>query len=119
MHGQSNFIFAVFMLLFPVGLISSCGEDAEEKIDDYDSHVACEHYCTKKFECANTDPSSDQTSNCISNCRESIENNCGNENQEAANDRIEDCVDQNCIGFWTCMIFEASPECFGFVNNNQ
>jgi hypothetical protein len=117
MHGGNKSIFTLFLLLLSTGLmIISCGKEAEEAIDNFDSRVACEHYCDRAFECANADPSSEEIGDCISDCRDSIENNCGNEHQAEANDKIEDCVDENCVGFGTCMVFEAAPECFGFVS---
>jgi hypothetical protein len=108
-------MFVTVALLFSVGLMmGSCGT---ETIDNFNSAVACSHYCDKKFECLNADPSNDETNNCIHECRDTIENQCGNENQAAANDKIEECVDQGCNDFWACMVFEAAPECLGFVNN--
>jgi hypothetical protein len=107
--------FVTIALLLSVGLMmASCGTEAK---DNFDSAVACNHYCDKKFECLNADQSSDEHNACVSECRDSIENQCGNEHQAAANDKIEECVDQNCGSFWVCMVFEAAPECLGFVNN--
>ena len=109
-------MFAALALLFSAGLMMvSCGDDAEEAIDNFNSEVACGDFCTKRFECENHDPTDEETDECVSTCRNSIENNCGNEHQEAANDKIEECVDQDCGSFWVCMVFEAAPECFGFV----
>jgi hypothetical protein len=83
--------------------------------DNFDSRVACRHYCAKEFDCNNDDPTSGEADDCVSSCRESIEDNCGNDNQGAANDKIEECVDKSCVDFWACMVFEAAPECFDFV----
>lgn len=86
-------------------------------IDDFNSYVACQQYCDKNFQCLGISPDNDQVGECISNCRDSIENHCGDEHQAAANDHILDCVDLGCPGFWTCMVFDSAPECYGFVTN--
>lgn len=86
-------------------------------LDDFNSYLACQHYCSKNYECLGVMPTGEATDNCIANCRESIEFNCGDENQQAANDHIEECVDLGCPGFWTCMVFDSAPECYGFVAN--
>lgn len=87
-----------------------------EASDDIDSYFVCQDYCTKKFDCEGTNPSSDETNACVDECRGSIEDDCGNEHQAAANDQIGECVDVSCAEFWSCMVFEASPVCFGFVD---
>jgi hypothetical protein len=106
-------IFAMITAFLSVSLIlSSC-----EAGDNFNSRVACNKYCSKKFDCNDKDPSFDETSDCVNECRNSIEDNCGNEHQEAANDKIEECVDKSCVDFWLCMNFELAPECFGFTGN--
>lgn len=84
--------------------------------DDIDSYFVCKDYCSKKFDCESANPSTDEKNACVDDCRSSIENDCGNDHQAAANDRIAECVDKSCVEFWSCMVFEASPACFGFVN---
>ncbi len=107
-------MFVTVALLFSVGLMmGSCGTDAE---NDFNSAVACNHYCTKAFSCVGADPTREVIDDCINTCRDNIENNCGNEHQAAVNDMVEECVDQNCSSFLACMVFEAAPECLGFVN---
>jgi hypothetical protein len=104
-------IFAMVSLLLAVGGISSGCQGA----DNIDSYFVCQDYCDKKFDCNSQDPSSDEINTCVSECRTSIEDNCGNEHQAAANDLIGECVDQGCAEFWTCMHLEAAPKCHGFV----
>ena len=99
-------------LLLCTGL---AGSGCKEQIDNFDSHVACNHYCDKKFDCNDDDPTSDELEACVSDCRGSIEDDCGNDNQAEANDTIEGCVDEACTDFWACMVFDTAPECFGFV----
>ena len=112
--------FTTRTLLFSIGSIAllsaGCGA-TEEAVDDFNSKSACEKHCTKKYDCADKNPTGDQTEACVNGCRDSIEDNCGNEHQAAATDKIEDCVDQACPGYTTCMVFEVAPECFGFVEN--
>lgn len=96
-------------LLF-LGLMASC----TEAIDDINSSVTCRSYCTKSFDCNEEDPTTEQDQDCVSACRDSMEDECGNEHQAAANEQVNDCVDLACGEFWTCMVFEAAPECFGF-----
>jgi hypothetical protein len=108
-------MFVAIALVFSLGLANSGCDATTEAIDNFDSRVACGHYCTKNFDCQNTTPTGDQTDTCISGCRNSIEDTCGNDNQAAANDQIETCVDKGCAEFWTCMVFSAAPECYGFV----
>ena len=83
--------------------------------DDFNSAIACGDYCNKNFQCVNKTPTSDETDTCVAHCRNSIENQCGNEHQAAANDQIETCVGKGCAEFWTCMVFSAAPDCYGFV----
>ncbi len=104
--------FAMITILLAATLImSSC-----DAADNFNSRIACRKYCSKSFDCKDQDPSSSETNDCVDSCRDSIENNCGNEHQAAANDQINDCVDKGCVDFWLCMYFEVAPECFGFVS---
>jgi len=103
-----------FLVLFlPVALAVVFGGTG---CDDFNSMVACQHYCDRNFECVGSEPTDDDFSTCVANCRDSIENECGNEYQAEANDHIEDCVDMGCVGFWACMVFDAAPQCYGFVS---
>ena len=111
-----SMLFVAGVFLFFVGLISfGCGS-AEEAIDNINSQANCEDYCSKKYDCEDTIPTSADTDTCVTACRDSIEDSCGNENQAAANDQIAECVNMGCADFFTCMVFDAAPECFGFVN---
>jgi len=103
---------ALFLSLGLMGI--GCG--AEEAINDFNSKNTCEDYCAKNFECNSVAPTTDETDVCVSDCRASMENDCGNENQDAANDQINECVDKGCAEFWACMVFDAAPECYGFVS---
>lgn len=106
-------LFAIITILFSSALMmSSC-----EAADNFDSRVACHEYCSKKFDCNDKDPSLSETDDCVDSCRNSIEDNCGNEHQADANDKIGECVDKSCVDFWLCMNFEVAPECFDFVGN--
>ena len=113
-------IFGSFVaLVFAFGLMAACGgESSEEAKDNFNSQVACSHYCTKYFDCKDVEPSEEETDGCVGGCRNSIEDHCGNENQQAANDKIEECVDKGCTDFGVCMVFDAAPECFGFVDDD-
>jgi hypothetical protein len=91
-------------------------EDTREAVDNLDSRAVCAQYCTKKYDCEGADPTDDEKTDCVNGCRNSIEDDCGNENQAAANDRIGECVDKSCDEFSACMVFDTAPECFGFVN---
>lgn len=105
------------LALIALALTGSACEDTTETIDNFDSRVACEDYCEKKNDCSDAASNSD-TDACVSACRNSIEDNCGNENQAAANDKIGECVDKGCAAFGVCMTFEVAPECFGFVEGS-
>jgi hypothetical protein len=117
MRGQARIIRAgsgkvlAVGLLLAGGLVVSCGE----ALDDFDSRVVCGDYCSKKADCNGSTPTGDETDICVGSCRNSIEDNCGNDHQAAANDRIGECVDMGCVEFWGCMVFDAAPECYGFV----
>lgn len=100
------------LLLMAIG--PAC--DAKETYDDFDSEATCQDYCAKHFDCAEQNPSSDDTSVCVTACRDSIEDNCGNDDQAAANDKIGTCVDMACEDFDACMTYDSAPECFGFVD---
>jgi len=84
--------------------------------NDFNARIACQDYCTKKFSCENRNPTGDETRACVGACRNSIENNCGNEHQAAATEKIEECVDKGCVEFLVCLVFSAAPACFGFVS---
>lgn len=103
-------VFGVWLAVSLAGL--SC-----ETIDNISSFAVCHSYCDKKADCDNQELSNDEDDACVSDCRDSIEDNCGNEHQDAANDKMNECVDKSCDEFWTCMVFETAPECFGFVNH--
>jgi hypothetical protein len=105
--------FAAYAILLSVCL-TGC-EVTQEAADDVRSEAVCGSYCDKRFDCEDLDPSSGENDACVSECRDSIEDNCGNDYQSAANDKIEECVDLSCDEFWTCMFFDAAPECFDFV----
>jgi hypothetical protein len=94
-----------------VGLFASC-----EASDNLGSRIACSQYCDKDYDCQGVDPSADEYSSCVSSCRSSIEDNCGNDLQHAANEKIYECVDKSCTDFTLCMVFEAAPTCFGFLD---
>ena len=105
-------MFAAVALMFSVGMLLSC---SEEQIDDWNADAACRDFCTKDFQCRSIDPTDDENSACVNNCRYYIEKQCGNEHQAAATDQMEHCVDQNCLDFYICMVFQANPLCFGFL----
>jgi len=107
-------VLAASALLLSIGL-TGC-EETQETADDVSSEAICGDYFDKKFDCEDLDPSSGESDSCVSECRDSIEDNCGNDYQDAANNKIEECVDLSCAEFWTCMVFEAAPECFDFVS---
>ncbi len=111
----------LFLMLCCLAILTVLGtscSDAVKAVDNFNSRLVCQNYCDKKFACAEQSPSSDQSSDCVSACRDAIENKCGNENQAAANDKIAECVDKNCVEFTACMVFSAAPECFGFTSSN-
>jgi hypothetical protein len=113
-------MLAVGALLLVGGLlIGSCGgTESNRAKDNFNSAVACSDYCNRKYECENHTPTTEEKNDCVGGCRNSIENNCGNENQAAANKKIEQCVDKPCAEFGPCMVFDAAPSCFGFVDDD-
>lgn len=111
-HRIAGSTFAAVALLLAVGLTGpGC-----DSVDNFNSQVACSHYCSKNFDCQDKTPTGDESSTCIGKCRNSIEDECGNEHQDAANKKIEECVDKGCADFWACMVFDAAPNCYGFVS---
>jgi hypothetical protein len=111
-------MLAAVALLVSAGLIGCEGSRTREGIDDFDTkYFACHDHCVKKFQCEDHDPSDDDTDICVSDCRNSLEDNCGNENQAAANDKIGECVDKNCLEFWACMVLDSAPDCLDFASN--
>ncbi len=106
-----NLLFA--SVLCAVALSVGC-----DAVNDFNSMIACQQYCDRNFECNPlVEPTDDRVRICVDNCRDSIEVQCGNENQQAANDHIFDCVEMGCAAFWTCMVFDSAPECYGFVTD--
>jgi hypothetical protein len=104
--------FTAAALLLTTVLTASC-----EVVDDIGSQVVCADFCDKDASCTESEPSSDERNACIDDCRSSIEDTCGNENQAGANEQLAECVDLGCGEFYTCLVFDAAPECFGFVND--
>lgn len=104
--------------MLSIGVMGSACERTQETIDDLDSRITCRDYCNKKADCEQHDASRDELDACVSDCRSAIEDDCGNEHQAAANDKIAECVDQSCTEFWACMVFDAAPECFAFVGES-
>lgn len=102
--------------LVTTGLLSVGCEDTKEAKDNFDSRIVCNDYCDKKSDCASSSMSDGEITDCVASCRNSIENNCGNEHQEEANDTLGQCVDQSCAEFTACIVFDAAPECFGFAS---
>lgn len=116
-HMIQGGMFATATALLLLGLTSvSCGTVVEETYDNIDSRVNCRAYCDKTADCNNEQPSNDETQACITSCRDSIEDECGNEHQADANDQIGECVDMGCTDFRACMVFDLAPECYGFVD---
>jgi hypothetical protein len=108
---------AVALLLF-AGLIGCEGSRTREGIDDFDTKFfACPDYCVKTFQSEDHDLSDDDTDVCISDCSNSIEDNCGNENQAAANYKTGECFDKNCVEFWACLVLDSNPACLDFASN--
>jgi hypothetical protein len=108
----------VAALLLSVGLFGCEGSSVRESIDNIETkHFVCDDYCDKKFGCMNQTPTSEASNTCVKDCSNTIENNCGNEHQAAANDKMGECVDKSCANFLTCLVFESAPECFGFVTH--
>jgi len=105
-------VVVVSALLLSAGLTSSCGE----QLDDWNSEITCGDYCDKKADCNGASPTFEENNACVGACRNSIEDDCGNEHQAAANEQIDECVDKGCTDFWACMVFDAAPDCYGFVN---
>lgn len=95
--------------------LSACKEDVE----DFNSAAACTNYCEKKFDCDQYDATNDEVADCVATCRDSIEDYCGNDVQQEANNKIQECVDLSCDDFWACMVFDVAPECFDFVESQN
>jgi hypothetical protein len=113
---KTNLMFATISLLLFVGLMAPGCDSVQETIDNLDAQSTCSDYCAKVYDCDNVVPTSDETDSCVTSCRNSLEDNCGNENQAAAVDKVEECVDKGCVDFLSCMVFDVAPECFGFVS---
>lgn len=111
----SSPMFLIAALALSTVMFSPGCDTIEEGIDNIDSRVKCADYCSKRFNCEDYTATDSETATCIADCRDSMEDKCGNDNQAAANDTLGACVDLGCTEFWTCLVFEAAPECFGFV----
>lgn len=108
-------LFACGALTLTFGLTLGCEETSEAK-ENYDSKQTCEDYCVKKYDCADVNPTEAQSTSCVNLCRDSIEDNCGNANQDAANDKLDTCNNQTCDQFAQCVVFAEEPGCFGFAD---
>lgn len=85
--------------------------------DDIESGIACKQFCKKSFECDEYNPTRNETRECVSDCRATIDNECGAENQAAVNEQIMECKDRSCGDFRVCMVFETGPECLGLSDD--
>ena len=112
---SSAAVRSFFLLPLAILALSACKED----VADINSEAACTNYCEKKFDCEQYDATNSEVDACVSNCRDSIEDNCGNDVQEDANAKIQECVDLSCDDFWPCMVFDDAPECFDFVEQEN
>jgi hypothetical protein len=105
-----------------LGVRSSSGRIRDqgpvEDADNVSSEASCRDYCDKKFDCEDYEQNTNEIDACVNECRDSIEDNCGNNHQADAKDKIDECVDRSCIDFWSCMVFDAAPSCFNFVHSN-
>lgn len=108
--GAPSPLFSAAAFALAVVLMASC-----EKADDINSELTCQTLCTKDFDCADQVPNADETAACVADCRNSIEDDCGNDDQASANTKINECVDLACDEYSTCMV--DAPECFGFASN--
>lgn len=95
--------------------ITGCGE-AEEAVNDLRAIEACDDYCDKKFDCADEEVTDEEDDACEQECVDDLEDVCGPENREDAIETLNGCVENSCGDFTACLVFDAAPECFGFVD---
>ena len=98
-------------VLFLTASVASCG-----LVNNVNSAVNCRDYCDKRYDCDQVEPTDDEVDICVNECRDSIEDTCGNDHQADANAQIGECVDMGCAEFDACMVFDVAPECFRFAN---
>lgn len=95
--------------------LTSCGA-TEEAVEDVRSWEACDDYCDRKFDCADESPSAEEDQACTDECIDTIDDTCGAEYRSDAIDQLNTCVEQSCGEFYSCLVFETAPACFGFVD---
>lgn len=102
---------------FAIGALATtaCGE-AEDAVEEVQALEACDDYCDRKFECADEDPTDEEDDECTNECEDTLNNTCDRENRDQAIETLNDCVDNSCGEFTACLVFEAAPECFDFVD---
>lgn len=107
-----HFVFAAFALI-------ACGEakeEIEETVDDVRAAEACDDYCDKLADCADEEMTESEDDACEARCEDDLRDNCGEDDRPAAVEKINECVEMSCGEFAGCMVFEAAPACFGFVD---
>lgn len=105
----------IFTAIFTFIVLQSGCSEAEEGLDNLGSEKSCKQYCSRKYECDGVTASEDQSNACRDNCENQLEVKCGNNKQDAANEKIGECVDKTCDQFKSCLILTDTPECLAFT----
>jgi len=95
--------------------LSGCGA-AEDAVEDVRALEACDDYCDRKFDCADESPSAEEDRACTDECVDTIDDTCDAEHRSDAIDTLNECVEMSCGEFYTCLVFDTAPACFGFVD---
>ncbi len=106
----------VALSLFGVApMIAGCGE-AEDAVEDVRSWEACDDYCDRKSDCADESLSSEEDEECTNECIDTLDDTCDADHRSEAIDTLNNCVEEACGEFYGCLVFDAAPACFGFVD---
>lgn len=110
-----NTVVVAFSLLGLSTLATGCGE-AEEAVDDVRSWEACDDYCDRKADCADETYTSEEDEACTNECIDTIDDTCDADHRSEAITKLNNCVEEACGEFYGCLVFDAAPACFGFVD---
>jgi hypothetical protein len=107
-------LFTIGIPVFAVGVVLLGEALLFSGCDNWNSYVACRSYCSKHFEYSDKAPTGNETDTCVSDCQDSIDNNCGAEHQAAVNETIGKCTEKSCGELAACMVFDAAPDFWAF-----
>lgn len=109
-----NRLIALTIALSATALIAC--DEAEEVVEDLQAAEACDDYCDKVADCRDEQMTDAEDAQCEDRCMDTLRDECGTDDRPAAVEKINECVEMACGEFAGCLVLDAAPACFGFVD---